>query len=460
MKQPALLCLILIPVFALISCSMATVENPYQNLEPGAFWAQILAAGNSYGNYYEVDAVLLAKGEKCVVWAERSAGVSVATGEAIAREYDRNIYSKIVNVFGSPELMAEYDVDEDDRLTLLLLDIKDGFNGSGAYTAGYFYSNDLFKPNSNNHSNGRDMIYVDTNPSRLRSQESYATIAHELQHFLNYVSRSAAGRQAMDTWIDEGLSAAAEYIYLGRHNQERVAQFAFSETVRQGNNFFVWKDRPNNLLDDYSTVYLFFQWLRIQSREDESGGTAIYRRIIDSEYYDYRAVTGAISGAFAERLGSTSWETTLRSWLAANYINSPDGLYGYHGELPDLHVWALGGLTQSLLPGEGVYSAVGDTPGAFPNSGGPNIKYAGLRKTTESPQDSPLSLDTLYPKGKLLTFNSNADNSKKRSETGRLTNGEAEPIPEFRSGRSVGQPGTSWAIDARDIMGRPDDADD
>jgi hypothetical protein len=448
MKKRSLWGLVAVAALSLLSCPQAAVQNPYAGLKPGTFWARNLATKG----YDTVDAVLLAEGEKCLVWAESSAGVSIDTGRAIAGVYDSQIYDKIVGTFGSDEIMTRGDVDGNGKLILLLLDIKDGFQDSGAYTAGFFNSSDLLDTSFDNHSNKSDMIYVDTYPSKLGSPDSYATIAHELQHFINFTTRYTEEYQyrRMDEWVDEGLSSAAEQIYLGRHNSERVSQFMASETVRRGNNFFVWGNEDGNVLDDYSTVYLFFQWLRIQS-----GGTEIYKRIIESPDYDYRAVTGAITGAFAEALGSTSWETTLRSWFAANYINSPEGLYGYRDEIPNLRVYALGGRTRELLPGEGVYSMAGSSPGAlFPDEG--NIKYAGLRSADSSPSEGPaLSLDTLYPNGRLLTFNSNARNGA-YGERGRLTDGAEEPIPRFSStGRSAGQAGNTWIIDARDILGRP-----
>jgi hypothetical protein len=458
MKKLALWSFVPIAVLSLLSCPQAALQNPYGGLEPGTFWAQNLATQVPY----TVSSVLLAEGEKCLVWAERSAGVSVATGEAIAREYDDHIYDKIVGTFGSDDIMASGDVDGNGKLILFLLDIKDGFNGS-SYTAGYFYPNDLY---ASNYSNGSDMIYVDTYPSRLCSPESYATIAHELQHFINFTTRTRVlnNLYGMDRWVDEGLSSAAEYIYREEHNEERINRFTQSETIRQGNNFFVWDDNSVNLLDEYSTVYLFFQWLRIQS-----GGTEIYKRIVESPHSDYRAVTGAISGAFAEELGSTSWETTLRSWFAANYINGREGLYGYHGELPQLRVYALGGLTRQLLPGEGVYSIAGDAPDPLPSDGGPNIKYAGLRSAADSPPEGAgVNLSALYPNGRLLTFNGNERNNG-WGEEGFLTGQEGETVPRFPStgaGRRAGQaegswtsegswdPVGPWIIDARDIMGR------
>jgi hypothetical protein len=457
MKKLPLWSFVVVAALSLLSCPQAGLQNPYENLEPGSFWAINMKTNE----YYAVDSVLLAEGDKCLVWAERSAGVSVDAGKDIAYEYDHNIYEKIVEAFGSEAIMTAGDVDKNGKLTLLLLDIKDDFKVSGAYTAGYFDGRDFLANGSYAHSNERDMLYVDTYPSTPRSPAFYATIAHEFQHFINYTARTRILGKAsgMDTWIDEGLSAAAEYIYLGNHNTDRVRQFTLSDSVREGNNFFVWGNRPDKLLDDYSTVYLFFQWLRIQS-----GGTEIYKRIIESQESDYRAVTGAITGAFAgalaAELGSTSWETVLCSWLAANYLNS-SGLYGYDGKLPEVKVFALGGATWQLLPGEGVYSMVGASPGALPSGGDPHIRYAGLRErgpADSSPAEPGVSRDALYPKGRLLTFNGNEQKSGWKEE-GLLTGEDGETMPQFRSsGRSVEpgswNPGDSWIIDAWDILGR------
>jgi hypothetical protein len=91
-----------VAVFLLISCPQAAVQNPYEDLKPDTFWAQNL----TNNNYYTVESVRLAEGEKCIVWAEKSAGISVATGKAIAREYDTTIYPIVVGAFGSEEIMA------------------------------------------------------------------------------------------------------------------------------------------------------------------------------------------------------------------------------------------------------------------------------------------------------------------------------------------------------------------
>jgi hypothetical protein len=129
---------------------------------------------------------------------------------------------------------------------------------------------------------------------------------------------------------------------------------------------------PATLLDDYATVYLFFQWLRLQA-----GGTGIYREILFSPFFDHRAVTAVANRAMPGR-GYTDWEILLGTWLAANYINARSGPYGYLND-PDLkhvrprYLSGAGG-SHLLHPGEGVFTRRTSMPIMTSNF----IRYAGL----------------------------------------------------------------------------------
>jgi hypothetical protein len=202
-----------------------------------------------------------------------------------------------------------------------------------------------------------------------------------------------------DLWIDEGLSSAAEYLYLGNHAETgRVWWFNTDQdnTIAEGNNFFVW----DGGLDEYATVYLFFQWLRIQG-----GGNGIYKDIITSKDIGCQAVTGPagerIGGSFAD------WETLLRSWFAANYIVNSTGVYGYRGEIsPQVHTIPSGGDFPTIIPlkpGEGVYSVLSDI-NDFSGSG-TDISYAGLKKA-----EAEVNTDSSPTGERLLTFNKNSNN--------------------------------------------------
>jgi hypothetical protein len=485
LKLSGILLFTVYPAFVFLACATEVDESSgggVSNAESGnnngghntkTFWAQDLTDNE----FYKLNAELMAEGKHCKIWVEQASKprCNSLTAKKIAEEFDKNIYIKMVEVFGIGRIqvnetssddtikMADWLTDRDGKLSILLLDIKDGYTPqNGSYTAGYFSMLNMFEKNSiypYNYSNTTDMIYIDTYPAKPGSSESYQTLAHETQHLMNFVTSLICRDDEtyihlMDTWIDEGLSSAAEYIYLGKQVEERWKWFNTDRngTIALGNNFFVWGNlNDSSILDDYATVYMFFQWLRIQS-----GSTGIYRDIIGAEDFDYRAVTGAaqknISWFNSEGL---LWKDLFEPWLAANYINADEGQYGYVNDSVLKNIKAktapAGTTSLPLLPGEAVYSItnnVGSTSSYTSNSG-PNIKYAGLEN------DEAVNYDNTYPGGVLLTYNAN-NNKQSLSETGNITGEEKEPPDENALSLSAGDTGPQMPvrIDARDMLAR------
>jgi hypothetical protein len=450
----------LVPVLALLAVScddLSKSDDPYEGLDSKTFWALDMKKGT----YYQTEAVRLYAREKCVIWGERSAQIDLSTAEAIAYEYDTKIYSPIVGTFGFPEVreidteklignsldVADYLTDGDGKLTILLLDIRDGYqNRTDSYTAGYFSSENFYDTRS---SNKADMIYVDTYPAVPGSSESNATFAHELQHLINFINTQITRDYLMDTWIDEGLSSAAEFIYQGTHPEMRYRWFIEdpSGAIAKGNNFFVWGNHQetNAIMDEYATVYLFFQWLRLQA-----GTYKIYNDIATSDKYDYQAVLEAVQNNASMINQYDDWEKLMGTWLAANYINAPSGRYGYKNEnkLREVRVWAIGGNSQPLYPGEGVYSIINSSKTV---SGPGNIRYGGLKKDSAPTFNAE---NNTYSGERLLTFNSNAS-IEGGPEPGTLTGAPAESKPSASSAisRQAWQAPGPLQIDARDIAG-------
>jgi hypothetical protein len=347
------------------------MEPPwYDKLKEERFWAYDNDDGGrrKIENYYLVDAVLVYKGRYCEFWVDKNREISRETIKTMADEFDTKIYPQNSNYFGDFRQGIEVLVPDEDWSDLpvyfLLLDIKDSYgkNGSVSYTAGYFDSNDLF-PSSGfeDYSNAAPLLYIDTAQQDPMSLEALSTIAHEFQHLINFcqslrfriVSTSAEKTlYTMDVWIDEGLASAAEQIYLGNTPYtSRIKHYNDDpyKTIAKGNNFFVWGEKdsiPGSRLDDYATVYLFFQWLNIQYNGTSAPGKSIYRQIISSKNWDYRAVTGAAN------INSPSWEYLLKNWLIAN--TNPSASTAYDGKFSlTIHPVSSGSL--SLYPGEGVY---------------------------------------------------------------------------------------------------------
>jgi hypothetical protein len=438
-----------------------------------SFWA----VNTSTNAYYSINATLLAENDTCLVYAENNAAgqavVENTLAEEIAREYVRHIEPQITGVFGK---IAH--ITEKKKVTFLLLDIKDGYDPKtgGGYVAGYFDPEDM--EGRIIQSNRRDMLYIDINPGHEDRETLYCTIAHELQHLINYSNTLLESGREPDLWINEGLSTAAEYIY-GGDPANRIIHFNndFGETIRFGNNFFVWygfwelDSRYGDSLANYSTVYLFFQWLRLHA----DNGTGIYRDIINSPYTNYRAITETARaripalGALGLNGSSTEkdWEILLRTWMLANFYQAPAGLYGYQDKIGEIsrgktNALSVYGFKETnkekweFYPGEGLFTAISDASYTPPPGSDPHIRYIAL-------DDGP-QIDTTEPyEGEvLLTFNANPDNTALYpsgsallpGETGYLAN-TLDSAAGLLSGaaRSVESPGTwvkpfSYPVDA------------
>jgi hypothetical protein len=457
-----------------------SVEDSYDGKERRQFSA-INAVNN---NSYLVQAVHLAENDACIVYGDYSAKVSPSAAEEIAEEYAGRIGPSITGVFGNYH-------PADKKLIILLLDIIDGYDkkDDGTYVAGYFSMKDVFPKHLVSNSNETPMLYIDIDPGEPGDDNFYPTIAHELQHLINFSSRyrnkeSELNDMGMnefimsvqqDDWVDEGLSSAAEYIYnktVGKnedgkwHIQNKIDFYNKAKeyydkgqsNIPGGNNFFTWKENNAFVYDEYVTVYLFFQWLRIHAN-----GTAIYRSIVESEYGDYRAVTSSarehiprlFDGMEAAGDQTREWELLLETWLAANYINAPKkenagGFFGYNGEFT-LGPVMLGGATVSLYPGEGVYSELGGKTFAYPQSSPAHIRYAGLDGTEYL--INRISQGISGTGNALLTFNANHEITmiagKPVNEPGVLAGIEAVPEEPSAPGRTTGLPAKPRPIDIR-----------
>jgi hypothetical protein len=500
MRKTGFLPLIIVLAFFLASCDFFDLfEDDLAYLNDGEFYARNVKTGK----YYKVKAEILANGDNCVVWAENGSGVTQAKAKEIAAEYDNIIRPKITGAFGKKNFYTDQQGREykegstnfffadildyanelaggrDNKLTILLLDIKDGFDAvrNPAFVAGYFYGGNFFTKGkisgSDYYSNGRDMIYIDTYPG-LRDEvihETYSTLAHELQHLINFVTTVLVNRTgstspprltAMDTWIDEGLSAWAEYLYQEDNPPDRCKTFIEDEagTIARGNNFFVWdnhEDEPMAILDDYATVYLFFRWLSLQAAAQNPQNNIFYK-IITSPNFNYNAVTDVAKEINTEW---GNWQNLLGTWLAANH-NPKNTNYGYKGDdylRENIKVNPVAGTSSiPLYPGEGVYSVLNNS---FTPTGqwGNNIRYAGL----SSANTSTVSISGgsgPYNGNILLTFNASTDKAGK-TENGRLTGVSVSSVlPRSLTGetKTVEFKGP-YVIDARDVLGRNRDKD-
>ena len=388
--------------------------------------------------YYSASCTLLAAGSHCLVYGENTASyVSMSTAAAIADTFDASIYSQIVNGFGTPE-----DVDGNGKIILLLLDIQDGYDGTGGYIAGFFDSGHMLDKSILIDSNEADMLFMDTYPSIAGSEDFNSTIAHEFQHLISYTA--PGGPQ--DTWINEGLSSGAEYVYSGAVNQDRVDWFNSDPvgSIKFGNNFFVWEgywedEYPNSVLDNYATVSLFFQWLRIHASTD----TGIYKDILNSGEVDYLAVTTQAEAKIDVQFAD--WTQLLSTWHIANILCKTTGFNGYGGAITvAMPGWVnQGDVEWGFYPGEAIVSATSGSTYTPPAGSEANITYRGINRTSSAIDDVPP-----YAGDVALVFNADSDNTNSY-QTGfvanRMNGTEPSPLSSMAAARVASK--KSWKVD-------------
>ena len=379
-----------------------------------------------------IQARLLGIGIHCNVWVDTRSSVSVSAAQNLANRYDSIFRPQLLYAFGTPLnfnnqfysdplAFIDYLGDKDGKLAILLV------HDPLAPGNGYFWSGDL---NINEPAaNLSDIIKIFVGSD---GQIHEGTVVHEVQHAMNHATglaiRGTGGR--MDTWINEGLSAAAEWIGTGVHNTGRRDWYNYSTTSRivQGNNFFMWdnhKDNPNAIFDDYATVYLFFNWLRLQA------GQSVLRAITTSSFSDHRAVTNAMNNAFPT-YGYSNWNYLLEDWMYANLFNDQAGLWGYMGDtvlgLVESRLLPPSITSISLFPGEAVFSrrstAVSSSPVNI------NRYYYNL-STDEFNYNNPGS------NGIMLTYNSSTSNPINAPSTSALLSMDPPEFSEYMEAESI-----------------------
>jgi hypothetical protein len=335
----------------LISCNIILGSNDDHDFSVTIQAVRTFNAQNIENySWYSLTADLRYTGSHCLVYVDQtvSSSLSDAMVNEIGQEFDNKVYSIIHTYFGT-----EYDVDGNGKVILLLLDIQDGYVevSSGGYVAGYFDSTHMYSKKTKRNSNEADMLFMDTYPGLLNKegaldQTAYdsfkVTLAHEFQHLVSFSERVARmpAPKPQDTWINEGLSSAAEYLYLGSHIQWKIdyfnqkgepgnpnSKYSYLTDANLWGQYFVSWGAWGDPLVNSSTVSRFFPWPRMPG-----GGPDIYRSILIDPAVD----AGAVVTAFNSKTGgSWDWKGLFRTWLFANLLNNSTGPYGYKNDLND-----------------------------------------------------------------------------------------------------------------------------
>ncbi|WP_332237881.1 Ig-like domain-containing protein [Sporolactobacillus sp. KGMB 08714] len=270
----------------------------------------------------QISATLEYSGTYANVWVNANQITSAEAAE-LGKEFDSKIYPLDVSNFGDAP-----NVDGTGKINILCYDIQDGFSGSGSYVGGYFSPEDLY---ATQYSNDSEIFYIDTNPlmgtgSTKDVTQAYSTLAHEFQHMINYNEKVLVqgNQQGMDTWMNEGLSMAAEQIFSGEALSDRIDYYNSDYSIADGQSLLNW-DYSGDVLANYSLSYLFMQYLKIQCGQ----GDQIFKELIDDPNTNDLAVQDLIRKYIDPKLTFGKFMTDFREAL---FLNQSTGLFGFRND--------------------------------------------------------------------------------------------------------------------------------
>lgn len=283
------------------------------------------------------------------LYVEQGESLGSLTPAYLLSEFTNKMRPAITERLGDAHFFNQIGVADDDRsIVILILDLGSAQNG--AILGGYFDPLHAFDRSSwNPYSNEAPMVFLNSRTltegggsSDANRERLLVTLVHELQHLNNFyynVGQSQIGQ--MDTWIDEMLSAAAEFYYAGTQ-QDRIDYFrgdvfrdlAYNPYIALGQNHVAWGRQWTDILTSYASTHMKMHWLRLHENEQ---GDSIFRDIVLSDYIDARAVADSAIKHIAAYTGSDRelvWKQLHTDWLVANRINAPSGRFGYKSYAP------------------------------------------------------------------------------------------------------------------------------
>ena len=269
----------------------------------------------------KIKADLKYSGEKVDIWVHDNQ-ISDAQAIRIGQEFDNNIYPLMTTNFGE-----ESDLDNNNKINILIYDIKDNFGDTNVFTQGYFNPMDLYDVEG---SNNGEVLYIDTYPTmdvtdyydNQGIENLYPVIVHEFQHMISFNENAIKGYSgSLDTWIDEGLSMAAEQLYTNKPRMDRINYYNQSSSITNGHSLLYW-DYDNDTISNYSLSYLFMEYLNIQA----DIGDSIYKEIIQNPNSDYKAIEDVVKKYIDNNMDFGEFMTNFRMALTLNHST---GKYGF-----------------------------------------------------------------------------------------------------------------------------------
>lgn len=293
-------------------------------------------------------------------WHEGGDAANLTTEEMVdtmgrrflAPGFDNDIYDWVRGVYGAEWGPHDHPalIPSTGRISILLLDI-DADDATETGVLGYYYSRDNQLASNDPESNERIMFYMDSvfygtrdaGETRWSVDQELpsvmlSTLAHELQHTVNFYQKSVLRGVGSKTWLNEMASLMAEDLVaqrLGVSGPRGVAADTggAGESGLTGgrlprfNNYNTtsltrWSSDIESVRSDYAASYAFGAFLL-----RNYGGAQVAHDIVHSLSGDYAAVVEAVrraGGDVSPDVG-TAFRQLLADWGLAVLVSDVEG---------------------------------------------------------------------------------------------------------------------------------------
>jgi hypothetical protein len=176
------------------------------------------------------------------------------------------------------------------------------------------------------------------------------------------------GGDPMPSWINEGLSMAAEHLYSGVLTR-RISYYNSSTNIQNGHSLVYWGDN-NDTLSNYALSYLFLQYIRTQV-----GTESVYKDML----LDKNNGSAAIANAFAKHGIVKTLGEIMTDFRLALHLKNLSGPYGFMGDsdFDGITERLYTGSAKELRGGSAIFKSISDSY-AEPGDQGSTIQYVGI----------------------------------------------------------------------------------
>ncbi len=251
----------------------------------------VVDLGNN--KFMKVPATLQYVGNKAYFWVADDVRVDANSLADAARTFDDKIYPKVTSIFAPDQANGP-------RISVLNARIPD--------VGGYFSAGDAYPSQVVPSSNRRETLYINISSLQVSSPRYFSVLSHELQHLVHW-----RADHDEDSWVQEGLSefSAEEAGY-----PDGIYQIFLTSPDTQLTS---WPDDPGSSASHYGASNLFMAYM---------AGRLGLDKLKDLVADPADSIAG-VQGFLNKDGAGISFDSVFADWVVANYLDEPQGPYGY-----------------------------------------------------------------------------------------------------------------------------------